>query len=375
MGGTSLYMNEKKMKFLVVNPSFNVQDITPLENLIASADPFVKGPLPPIEKYNLASYIFASNALKKELCALLDNNLATRVIELATGSEIPAEANKKPAYVLASAVMGFLIASDFYIDPTMAIYEKASSLGHEAAAKQLFDFRVADHIHPQAWIDLALEKEKRIPQNEIELATSYVVNDAPEIKETNFEKELDIWKLNYYFVLKAATLWRDECCEVNAALAFIDWMESESFFNGIAAIFTLIFFSPNRYRKMIKGIGSTSAKKLRDGLKNAAWDLAYIRHWSKKYKDADEKSFWLLCSNDLALRRIASQIFEAPEHGETQLFYLLEHYWQDNAKQILKAYNHAWNRVTSDEAARNAVLLPRFQNIDNSIAALEKQLM
>ena len=370
-----MHDDEEEMELMVLNLGFNVQDVTPLEKILATADLFVKGPRPPVDKYDLKSYIFASTALKKELYALLDNNLTTRVVELATGIEMPAEANKKPAYVLASAVMGFLIGAEFLIDPTMAIYEKASSLGHEAAAEQLYKFRIADHIHPQAWIDIALERETRISQDEIELAISYVMKDAPDIAETNFAKRLDIWKLNYYFVLKAASLWRNEHCDVKAALAFIEWMESESFFNNIAAIFTLILFSPKRYGKMIKGIESTSAKKFRDGLKNAAWDLAYIRYWAKKYKDADENSFWLLCSNDLALRRIASCIFEDPELGEAHLLHILQHYWgQNKAKQILKVYHQTWGRVASDEAARDAVLLPRFLNIDDSIAAIEGQL-
>ena len=363
------------MEVMILNPGFNVQDGTLLEKLLATADPFVKGPLPPVDKYNLASYIYASTALKKELCALLDNNLTTRVIELAAGVEMPAAPDKKPAYILASAVMGFLIASKFLVDPTMAIYEKASSMGHEAAAEQLFNFRVADHIRPQAWIDLALERKKRITQDEIDLATSYVVNEPPGIEETNFSKKLDIWKLNYFFILKAASLWRKEGCDLKAALTFIDWMESDSFFNGIAAIFALVLFSPNRYGKMIKGIESSSARKFQGGLKNAAWDLAYIRYWAKKYKSANEDSFWLLCSNDLALRRVASHIFEDPKLGEAHLSQLLQHYWgQDKAKQILKVYHQAWDRVSSNEAARDAVLLPRFLNIDDSIAAIEGQL-
>jgi hypothetical protein len=157
-----MHNDEEKMEVMILNPGFNVQDGTLLEKLLAMADPFVKGPLPPVDKYNLASYIYASAALKKELCALLDNNLTTRVIELATGVEMPAAPDKKPAYALASAVMGFLVASEFLVDPTMAIYEKASSMGHEAAAEQLFNFRVADHIHPQVWIDLALERKKEL---------------------------------------------------------------------------------------------------------------------------------------------------------------------------------------------------------------------
>lgn len=363
------------MELMVIKPQFNIQDVIPLEKILATADLFVKGPYPPVDKYDLTSYMFASTALKKELYALLDNNLTTRVIELATGLEMPAESDKKPAYVYASAVMGFLIAAEFIIDPTMAIYEKASSLGHEAAAEQLNKFRVADHIHPQAWIDLALQRKANISRGEIEIATTCVMKNAYEIDEKNFTKRLDIWKLNYYFVLKAAALWREESCDIKAALAFIEWMESESFFNNIAAIFTLILFSPKRYGKMIKGIESTSAKKFRGGLKNAAWDLAYVRYWVKKYKDADEKSLWLLCSNDLALRRIASYVFEDPELGEAHLLHILQLYWgQNKSKQILKAYHHAWDRVANDEAARDTVLLPRFLNIDDSIAAIEEQL-
>lgn len=363
------------MELLILNPGFNVQDVNPLEDMLAAVDPFVKCPLPPVDKYDLESYVYASTALKKELFALLDNNLITRVIELSSGGEIPEAPDKKPAYLLSSAVMGFLVAADFVVDPTMAIYEKASSLGHEAALEQLFKFRVADHIQPQAWIDLALERTTRIPSYEISRATASVKENASGEGEDNFAKQLDSWKLNYYFVLKAASIWKEKRHDIEAALTFIDWMESESFFNSVAAIFTLIFFSPKRYAKMVKGIESPSIQRLQYGLKNAAWDLAYIKYWAKQCKNTDENTFWLLCSNDLALRNIASHIFNNPDLGESHLSSILQNYWGNNKGcQILRVYQDVWNRIASDEATRDTNLLPQFKKVDEAIATLGKQL-
>jgi hypothetical protein len=295
---------------------------------------------------------------------------------LATGAEVPNDSSKRKPYLLSAATMAFLIIGEFLIEPSLAIYEKASNLGNEEAKKQLFQFRVADHIHPQQWLNLALQKIDKISKAEIKYASDLVIKTQPEIEEGNFEKTLDIWKLNYYFVLKAADIWKNSKDELSSALNFIEWMETDSFLNAVATAFNLIFFSPKRYSKMIKGINSESGDKFKNGLKNAAWDLVYISHWGKNCKEANENTLWLLCSNDLALREVACNIFEDPKLGDKHLLHLLSHYWgAQKAATILNIYNKTFHNISSDPSLRDTILKDRFSGLDKSILSLERSVM
>jgi hypothetical protein len=359
-----------------MNPEYNIDDIAPLQELVRQNELFVLGPSNVRDVYDLTNYIFASNAFKRDLRALVDNNLLTRAIELASGAEVPNDPSKRRPYLLSAATMAFLIIGEFLIEPSLAIYEKASILGNEEAKKQLFLFRVADHIHPQQWLNLALQRIDRISETEIKYASDMVIKTQPEIEEENFEKTLDIWKLNYYFVLKAADIWKNSNDELSSALNFIKWMETDSFLNAVASVFNLVFFSPKRYSKMIKGINSESADKFKNGLKNAAWDLVYISHWGRNCKEANENTLWLLCSNDLALRGVACNIFEDPKMGENHLQHLLSYYWgAQKAATILDVYNKTFFSINSDPSLRDTVLKYRFSELDKSILSLERSVM
>ncbi len=155
-----------------------------------------------------------------------------------------------------------------------------------------------------------------------------------------------------------------------------DVIETDSFLNAVASVFNLVFFSPKRYSKMIKGINSESADKFKNGLKNAAWDLVYISHWGRNCKEANENTLWLLCSNDLALRGVACNIFEDPKMGENHLQHLLSYYWgAQKAATILDVYNKTFFSINSDPSLRDTVLKYRFSALDKSILSLERSVM
>lgn len=326
------------MKLVLVNPEYSIDDLYLVAAIVKHNDLFILGPSNVPDEYDVKSYIIASQALERDLRALVDNNLITRAISLARGARIPPEPENKKGYALAAATMAFLIAADFLIEPSMSIYEKASKSNHEAAKEELFYFRVADHVHVQQWINIALERQNQIEPHEIDYAKKLVLATQPKVEENNFHKILNPWKVNYYFILKAAALWKNLDQDVAAAEHFIRWMADESFFNAASMIFSLIYLSPKRYRGMIKGIESTSKERFHNGLKNAAWDLAYITQWSKYCREASTNTLWLLCSNDLALRAIARWLY-TEDRQHDPLEFLLSHYWDSNkAKQIVKAY-------------------------------------
>jgi hypothetical protein len=361
------------MKIVICTPEFNLEDMKLIENIIRANNIFVlPSNLPDI--YDLRNYITAGQIQEKKLKALVDNNLLTRAIALARGKEVPNESEQSKGYILAAATMAYLMAADFLIEPSISIYEKASKSSHDSAVEELYYFRVADNIHITEWINIALKRKRQIATDELEIAKQHAskINRG---HENNYAKILNPWKVNYYFILKAAQLWKSNDDDVEAAEDFISWMAEDSFFNAVSTVFTLIFFSPNRFSKMIKGINSISSQSLHDGLKNAAWDLAYITQWGKYCLNADQDCLWLLCSNDHALREIATW-YLADGSLQDPLYSLLEQFWGNKkAKRIINTYNNIVSKVDRDKRKRNLALSDRFRSVDISICELEHVLL
>lgn len=361
------------MKIVVCTPQFNFKDMKLTEQIIRANDIFVlPSNIPDI--YDLNNYITAGQIQDRKLYALVDNNILTRAIALARGMEVPYGSEQSKGYILAAATMAYLMAADFLIEPSMSIYEKASKSSHDAAVEELYYFRVADNIHTTEWINIALERKRQIASEELEIAKHHA-SRIKQAHESNYAKILNPWKVNYYFILKAAQLWKSNNDDVAAAEAFVSWMAEDSFFNPVSTVFALIFFSPKRLSKMIKGINSDSSQKFHDGLKNAAWDLAYITQWAKYCRNADQDCLWLLCSNDRALREIALW-YLADVSIQNPLYSLLKKYWGNKkAKRISDTYDNTISKVDRNESKRNLALSERFRSVDMSICELERTLL
>ncbi len=99
------------MEIIYTNPHFDVKDMNPIEKIVRDNDIFVLSPSSVDDIYDLMWYIHAVQYSGIELRALLDNNILTRVISLASGNPVPEEENKSKAYILSSAVMAFPLTS------------------------------------------------------------------------------------------------------------------------------------------------------------------------------------------------------------------------------------------------------------------------
>jgi len=260
----------------LINMDFNPEDFEPIKNMVRDNAPFIAPPTNIENIYCLEDFIHASNFGGITLKALVDNNVLTRAISLAKGEEIAGNEESQRVLRLSCAIMCFFILSDFQLEPNIAIYEKASRTYHRNAQDELFYFRVADHIHPRLYASLALGRINKLPNHTIEHAKNLVRRMQDDHIEKNFSKTLNSWKMNYLFVLKAAMIWKSDVHGLKRAQKFLEWMVQESFFNAVASIFILLFLSPSRLSKMIRGINSESRKKFSNGLRNCAWDLTYI---------------------------------------------------------------------------------------------------
>ena len=358
------------MEIIYTNPHFDVKDMITIEKIVRDNDSFILSPSSVDDIYDLMGYISAVQHSRIELRALLDNNILTRVISLALGDSVPEEENQSKAYILSSAVMAFLIIGRFEIEHRIAIQEQLFSATHSQAESALHQFQVANNIRVREWIDIALGRKKKISSSEIDDSKARIASANCENDKVDSSKLISDWKINYCFVLKAAEIWKSSSNNLNNFCKFIHWMKEEWLFSHCPTIFAMIFFSPNRYPKMIKGINSPLEQKLIQGLQNAAWDLTHIRAWSNFYQSNSLDRLWLLCSNDFALRSITRMIFEGSKLEQ------LQEYWSaSDAQRIFDIYKQAFANATNDTDKRLQKIKGRIESVDNFIADLEAKVV
>lgn len=363
-----------------VNLPISINDFSKLESIVSSANPFLIQPSTITEKYNLKEYVHAASFQDVSLYVLLDNNIFTRVISFSKGEKLATEPESRKVDQLAAAVMVFFLLGDFWIEPNISLYEKAWRNSHEHAKYELENFRIADHIHPQHYADLALGKIDNISPKAIDQAkknsilSSVKNNDA--IEEVNFKKTLTHWKTSYLFLLKATELWRGPNDDFKKAKSLIDWMVNDAFFSGVSSVFSLLLFSPSSPRKMLKGIGSNNKNKLYSGLQNAAWDCVYVKHWINLATHSETDTIWFLCSNDKALKQVASALLH--RQGEDMNFKLVQHmketWGEEKGQKLFNYYNEQVSTLDNSSHVRKQLVKDRMNNIDNMISSLENKL-
>ncbi len=355
--------------------NIDVSDISSIEEIVRDNDTFVLSPSSVDDIYGLMGYISAVQYSKIELRALLDNNILTRVISLALGNPIPEEKNQSTAYILSSAVMAFLVIGRFEIEQRISIQEQLFTSTQTQAESALHQFHVANNIHVREWVDIALGRKEQISSIEIDNSRDRVASANYENEKVDISILISNWKINYCFVLKAAEIWKSSSNGLDNVCNFIHWVKEEWLFSPAPLIFAMVFFSPNRYSKMIKGIDSPSIQKLSHGLQNAAWDLTYIRGWSNFYRSSSLDRLWLLCSNDVALRSIAKMIFAGSEQSENAVLEQLQEYWPgSDAQRIFDVYNQESADIANDKDKRQQKINDRTEMVDNFIADLEAKV-
>ena len=257
----------------------------------------------------------------------------------------------------------------------MALYEYAAASSNEAAATEFFYFRIADNVHPQNYIDIALNRSAALPSWELENLKSDEEIRSEILHERNLTKRLNIWKANYLFVLKTAELIRLNLPKREAMERFLEWQVTEVFHNAVASLFCMVALSHQPYRKMMKEVRSNDPSKLARGINNATWDLCYISQWGKSIRTHPEHH-WLLCSNDEALRAIGSSLFiENNRSIEKKLAELFVRYWgKVDGAYLLKKYLEISVGSEIGSEKRDVEIKRRFSLLDQLVSDIEMRL-
>lgn len=341
----------------------------PIERLVRESDSLIAAHAALQDIYSLGEYQ-KLGAVKRVV--LLDSNILTRLIDLAKGNEIRGDELSKENYRYCCALMCFFILSDIDIETNISFYERASSNGHPKAIDEYPYFMIANHIHPMIYANLALGLTNGICAEQIEYTRDNIKIGVPE--ESNFAKELNDWKLVYSHLLKAKILLRDEPKPVKRIEQMMEWFASESSVLPSSLLFILILLSPKPGKpgSLVKKINSSEFTTLKDGLKNAAWDLTYLTAWRTLTKSQPE-TLWFFCSLDKNLQSIARLLYARKGEEKDDAFNkFIEEYWDKKSTEINRNYKNL--RDALNEESREAHNSNVLTKIDKMIGKLELNL-
>jgi|GEM_PF-2797278 len=322
--------------------------------------------------YSLEDYMLWEGG---KLNVLLDNNIFTRLVYLAKGGEITGNEEAIKTLRFCCAAMCFFILGKFNIETNLALYERASMNSHANAINDLYHFRVSDHIDARAYANLALGRANRFSDAEIEDARKIIEGRLNNPKESNFEKQLNSWKLSYVQLLKMVELSKNSDLEKTEQIEkFFDWIINDFRSSTGSLMFALLFFSPRNPGKMIKNVNTNDFFTLKKNIKNAAWDLTYLAELRKRSKNQPDDTIWFFCSQDKLLQRIERlHLLKKGHEKETAIQILIDEFWgKSNGQKVYTYYQMLTapiNSKTRVEHNRNVL-----SQSDEMIADLEASI-
>jgi hypothetical protein len=353
----------------------SASDYHSLQSLLREADPLVTCNYKDKGNYDLVNYIVAGDLENINFRATFDRNLLSPLSKLAMGQSLAASEESVKTARIACACLAFCIYAKIVIEPSLALYEFASTQGNLAAQEDLFLFRVIDNIDPASLVDVALGRSNKLPEFVLAAARSSLAGSPTISREPKFNKRLWKWHLNYFYVLKMAFLRRSSETALESALAFQRWQYEEAFYNAAASLYCLSAISHNPPKgQMLKGIQSDNRLKLKMGLKNAAWDIFLIQEsvtLSKSLK-ATSLGLWSL---DKAVRDIARLLYISDEDSasdEVKSFY--QSFWGDDATALYNSYQLNTQKANIGSNSRHLAIQASFTRVNDDIADLEFNL-
>jgi hypothetical protein len=277
-----------------LGPSFPLDDVEAIGTELSNSGAIVAGyTVPPVGMFSIAALTYAEQVDQLKTTILPDLNIVSRMAHVAqNGISMPLDEPTK----LAVNIIAFAQAMDIEIEPSIAFHELAYRNGNEMAHEKLRWFRAADRNQAQDWINISRGRNSDLPEK----IPSALGNE-------NLSLPLNRWLRNYLLALKIAELELTTMRHVDRAVRLLDWMVSDFFIAGPAAIFSTMYFSPNSTRRrMMKQLRSADRVKAIAGIKNATWDITHLSDFARRSKLSESQPVrFLFATADKNLARIA----------------------------------------------------------------------
>ncbi len=345
-------------------------DVPKLESLLTETNPFVTSTIDTTYPYRLSDYLNHSLNGGIPIYALFDRNLMSRIVQLASGRHVDHSAAGSVTDRVASACMAFLITAEVQIEPNISLYELAESQENSNAKEELAWFRISDHVHPQAYLEVALGRAPGIHPDLIDKAATTVKLKHKDSANVNFAMPLRHWRRHRCILTKIAHLERSNLSGEEKLYQLIAWSVSPGYFDAVALSFAILLFGRNTPGRMLKYARSNNLERCFSGIRNVAWDLTYISFWVSEACKSEDERIWIFCTND----RVCAELAKASVGNENDIESLFKNNWnRSEAVRLHDHYRKSYNTAQSS-ANRTAELKERFENIDELRGIIERQI-
>jgi hypothetical protein len=298
-------MDDSDLILIRLDPEFPLEDVEAIGARLAVSGALVPAYVPPdAGLLSIAAFRLNQDIYQMETRLLPDRNLVSRMARLARdGAERPLTGPT----AIAADLMAFAQAMNLLIEPSIAFHELAHHDGNEIALEELSWFRAADQGQAMAWIDLAQGRIDRLP-----IATPKLEGRG------DLAYPLNRWRRNYVVALKIAELELATMTPLKRALALFEWMATNFFMAGPAAIFATMYFAPMAARRrMIKQLRSADRERAIAGIKNAAWDITHLSNLvAERKRSESENIFFIFATADRGLAEIAPVLMVDADEDE-----------------------------------------------------------
>jgi hypothetical protein len=138
-------------------------------------------------------------------------------------------------------------------------------------------------------------------------------------------------------------------------------------FGAPALLFANRYFSPNRFRRMIKGLRKKD-------IQNAAWDLTLVQNWRRAaLKGIKGTQPAILMSDDKAVKDIARRITaETDAESQGQLCEPWGHHSRDG-RRVFDHYMQLWSDAQGDPDRSKKI--PNYEKQLTMIDNLERSVL
>lgn len=340
---------------ILVKLDYPQEDIERIEKIVRDNVSFVA--LIDGDIFDLFNYLNPLNPLKFR--AMGDLNFTGKIASLADGEFNPTR-NLEP-YRWAAAVMAFfkIAEIDFCFDSSLQ--EFASKNSTDEARAKFVAFHRVNNINPRFLIDFALGRANSISSSAFE-CLPHIENPAP---TKRFDQKGAYFQINFIFMMKIALLDKEDLSGHEKMMLLIDWMLSDFMFGAPALQFANIYFSPSRFRRMLKN-------KTIEGIHNAAWDLTLIQEWGKiAISESGTQRPLMLVTRDKAVKAISTRLVASDE--EEFRSHMIKPWgvkMKSHGKKIFAHYQSSWDIVADDESRKR----PSYALLSRVKADLEQQL-
>lgn len=192
----------------------------------------------------------------------------------------------------------------------------------------------------------------------------------------DFHKPITGRKKFYISVLKIAERELTNLPAVVKMERFLRWAYDDFIFLPGAVLLAGCYLTNRRVGALLKNSRSRHRQKALASVRNAVWDLQVIQQWCNlnSKQDADNR-FWLLCSCDRALKKIARVIHSGDDDNvrKLRLEFFEEHWGHEDGAYLTDLVGRLMS--DRDNPARRANSKPPEGYLDGLVADLETNLL